>query len=257
MILRGGRGALADDNTPTKGKNADLPARVASAIVMIAVAGTAIWLGGWWWFAFIVIVAGGVMSEWHGLVLRFVPSMAGRIVWIVAGIAYALLASLTLVSLRLDGTGYWLLVLILGVIGVDVGAYFMGRAIGGPKIAPSISPSKTWAGLAGGVVGAYVMILGAEVVSTAAIMAAHGAEFSQWVWLTLAANWGWALGLAALFAVVAQAGDFFESWMKRRAGVKDSSNLIPGHGGLFDRTDGLMAVSAVLGIVQVFTGGIS
>lgn len=235
-------------------KNADLPVRVASAIVMLLIAGTALWLGGIVWAAFIVLVAGGVLTEWDRLVSKFTGSLGARAAWDVAGIVYVLLASLALVFLRWDGTGYWLVVLVLGVIGVDVGAYFMGRTLGGPKIAPRISPSKTWAGLFGGILGAYVMILGAETVSTAWIMPAHGMDGAEWAMKTISGNWGWTLALAAVFAVVAQAGDFFESWMKRRAGVKDSSNLIPGHGGLFDRTDGLIAVSSIGALVHLVGG---
>lgn len=237
-----------------KSKNADLPVRFVSAIVMVAIAGVAFWLGGWWWASFVAIVAGGVMSEWHRLSSAIAQSPAGKAAWLIAGLAYLMLASLTLVILRWDGTGYWLFALVLSVIGVDVGAYFMGRAIGGPKIAPKISPSKTWAGLFGGMLGAFVALLGAETVSTVLIMQQHGASGSEWAWRTIEGNWLWTLAAGAVIAVVAQAGDFFESWMKRRAGVKDSSNLIPGHGGLFDRTDGLIAVSALFAIIQLVGG---
>ena len=108
-----------------------------------------------------------------------------------------------------------------------------GRAVGGPKIAPRISPSKTWAGLCGGIAGAIAVIYLAEkqtgAVGTVPLIVAFG--------------------VAA--AIIAQTGDFFESWMKRRAGVKDSGNLIPGHGGLFDRVDGLLAVCFVLGLLSL------
>jgi phosphatidate cytidylyltransferase len=120
---------------------------------------------------------------------------------------------------------------------VDSGAYFAGRAIGGPKIAPSISPSKTWAGLGGGIVGA-ALVMGV----------AH--------WCAPANSGGagvpalWALLLAIPVAVLAQAGDFLESWLKRRAGVKDSGAIIPGHGGLLDRVDGLMPVAILAGFMS-------
>jgi phosphatidate cytidylyltransferase len=138
------------------------------------------------------------------------------------------------------------IMLIAGVIGTDVGAYFAGWTLGGPKIAPRISPSKTWSGLLGGMVGAGLMMIAIQ----AAIYAFRGGNAGGGdVYLT----YGWqrlALTGAAL-AVVAQIGDFFESWMKRRAGVKDSGGLIPGHGGLFDRTDGLIAVAFVAGLITV------
>jgi phosphatidate cytidylyltransferase len=138
-----------------------------------------------------------------------------------------------------DGDAGLTSVLAVGlmVIATDIGAYFAGRTIGGPKIAPTISPSKTWAGLCGGMAasGVVMALLAVE-------LSPEGIEGKVLL--------AYALG-GALVAVVAQAGDFFESWMKRRAGVKDSSHLIPGHGGLFDRVDGLLAVSFVLGILFI------
>jgi phosphatidate cytidylyltransferase len=102
----------------------------------------------------------------------------------------------------------------------DIGAYFAGRAIGGPKIAPQISPNKTWAGLFGGMLGALLL----------------GWILARWAQLPIEL----AL-LSPVLAVFAQAGDFFESWLKRRAGVKDSGTLLPGHGGLLDRLDGAVS----------------
>ncbi|MGB3797208.1 MAG: phosphatidate cytidylyltransferase, partial [Alteraurantiacibacter sp.] len=131
-----------------------------------------------------------------------------------------------------------LLLLIGVVVMVDTFAYFFGRSIGGPKIAPRISPSKTWAGLFGGAVGATLAV---------------GLPLSLG-WPPFAGEHGWAafLVFAPLLAVVAQAGDFFESWLKRKAAMKDSSNLIPGHGGVFDRIDGLIPVVIVVGTLVVF-----
>jgi phosphatidate cytidylyltransferase len=119
---------------------------------------------------------------------------------------------------------------LAAVIGTDIGAYFAGRTIGGPKIAPAISPSKTWAGLLGGMIGSALLF-------TLAMRYEFGGSrnFDGFQSAIVAAG--------ALIAVVAQAGDFFESWMKRRARVKDSGNLIPGHGGMFDRVDGLLAAA--------------
>ena len=122
---------------------------------------------------------------------------------------------------------------IVLVIAVDVSAYFAGRAIGGPKIAPRISPNKTWAGLLGGCIG--------SVMALTAFAYFFGSFWQGPVQAT------WIVG--PIVALIAQAGDFFESWMKRRAGVKDSGSLIPGHGGVFDRTDGLIAVLFVSGLV--------
>ena len=128
---------------------------------------------------------------------------------------------------------------VLGVLGVviatDTGAYFSGRSIGGPKIAPSISPSKTWAGLFGGMVAAGLVSLGffsSNVGERAFSLMGVGA-----------------VAVGAGLAILAQCGDFFESWLKRRARMKDSSNLIPGHGGVLDRVDGILPVVLAAGIL--------
>src|SRR3546814_12943026 len=115
------------------------------------------------------------------------------------------------------------------------GAYFSGRAIGGPKIAPAISPSKTWAGLAGGMLFAGLVAAGFFISN------AGEAAYSPMLAI--------AFLIGALLAIVAQAGDFLESWMKRKAGMKDSSSFIPGHGGVFDRVDGLLPVAAIPAIL--------
>ncbi|HEX4848687.1 MAG TPA: phosphatidate cytidylyltransferase, partial [Novosphingobium sp.] len=149
-------------------------------------------------------------------------------------------------------------VVLLGVIGTDVGAYFTGRTLGGPKIAPAISPSKTWSGLIGGMLGAALGIyLAMRIAFTAPFIDAMNAAMSgepDAVTLVPGGEGPSLVGVlvaGAVLAVVAQAGDFFESWMKRRAGVKDSGRLIPGHGGLFDRTDGFLAVLFVLGLLSL------
>ena len=217
-----------------KGKNADLPVRVASAVVIVAIALGALWLGGWVWVAFVMAVAGGVLVEWRGLVRRLEPSLLRQLLWTVGGIAYIAPAAAMLLYLRQAPGGFGnVLTVIALVAAIDIGAYFTGRAIGGPKIAPSISPSKTWAGLLGGVLGAEAVLFLASNLS--------GAQADV---LSIVG-----LGIAA--AVLAQAGDFFESWMKRRAGVKDSGGLIPGHGGLFDRVDGLIAVCFLLAMLTL------
>ena len=219
-------------------RKSDLGVRVASAVVMVAVAGVALWLGGWLFAAFVGLIAAGVLWEWGKLAFGITTSSGGRVVWLVGGLAYVAIAGLTLIVLRLGGPAIALQFLAM-VVAVDIGAYFAGRTIGGPKIAPRISPSKTWAGLGGGIVAAalaHAAIIpwtypGIDNMSSGAIAAVS-------------------LVLGLVVAVIAQAGDFFESWMKRRAGVKDSGALIPGHGGLFDRVDGLMAVLFVFGLIM-------
>jgi phosphatidate cytidylyltransferase len=222
-------------------KKSDLGVRAASAVVMIAVAGTALWLGGWAWLAFVAFVAVGVFWEWRSLVVSFVRSPVARGLWNGAGLVYLGVAAATLAFLRQEALGTQMLLLVVAaVIAIDIGAYFAGRTIGGPKIAPRISPSKTWAGLGGGVVGAALVLFGFALATD---------DQSATTWPTLIPQ---CLGDGAVYAVVAQAGDFFESWMKRRAGVKDSGRLLPGHGGLFDRVDGLLAVMFLTGITIVF-----
>lgn len=218
----------------TEGRSAarsDLPVRAASAVVMIAIAGTALWLGGPVWTVFVGLVAAGVLIEWSRLVMAFVPGIGGRLAWHVGGLVYVGLATAALLVLRLVYGPFPVLVAVGVVVAVDVCAYFFGRRFGGPKIAPAISPSKTWAGLGGAMLGAALVM-----------------------YATHQADWRFAI-VGVPVAVVAQAGDFFESWMKRRAGVKDSSRLIPGHGGLFDRVDGLIAVMFAVGLSAVLAGG--
>ncbi|MFM2301237.1 MAG: hypothetical protein RLZZ84_973 [Pseudomonadota bacterium] len=228
-------------------KQSDLKVRAASAVVMVTGAGLAIWLGGWLWLALVGAVAVGVLWEWRGLVARFAPSALSRAAWMLGGFVYIGLAAGLLALLRvMPGPGQAaVLPIMLAVIGTDVGAYFAGRTFGGPKIAPKVSPSKTWSGLGGG-------ILGATLVWLVALDAAHnGFDHAPALPERLAANVWPALMIGTLTAVIAQAGDFFESWMKRRAGVKDSGRLIPGHGGLFDRVDGLLAVLFVLALASL------
>ncbi len=238
--------------TANPSKISDLGVRAASAVVMIAVAGTALWLGGWFWTVFVALVAMGVLWEWQALVGGFASSPVKRLFWNLGGLIFVGFSAWTLAELRMDETlaysheasvGLFRTSLVVAaIICVDVGAYFVGRSIGGPKIAPSISPSKTWAGLLGGVVGATAAFLVFGILFWSNGPASSGADWARILPMCIV--------LGAGTAIVAQTGDFFESWMKRRAGVKDSSNLIPGHGGLFDRVDGLLAVLFVLGAVN-------
>lgn len=143
--------------------------------------------------------------------------------WLPGGVVYAGLSALSLASIRgNDDTGLKAMLLLFAVVwATDILAYFVGRAIGGPKLAPRISPGKTWSGAIGGTVAALVFGLGA--------VAAAGGNPS----LRLAL-------LIVILSVFSQIGDLFESFIKRRFGVKDSSKLIPGHGGVMDRVDGLV-----------------
>lgn len=232
----------------------DLPVRLASAIVMLVLAGGALWLGGWFWTGFVVLLACGIVWEWNKLIERFGLAVLGETVWFFAGVVYVGGAATAVMAVRngrqvlpLDPlqSGYGPLEVLVGflfpVVAVDVGAYFAGRIIGGPKIAPRISPAKTWAGLGGGALAAGLVGAAADIadIGAAAMPGFSGLSIAM------------ALVGGVLIACIAQAGDFFESWMKRRAGVKDSGNLIPGHGGLFDRLDGFIAVFFVLFVIAI------
>lgn len=227
---------MADAKTTSR--NSDLGVRTVSALVMAGIAGTALWLGGLVWTGFVVLIAIGVLWEWLRLAQAFAGDARERGLWNGSGLVYVTLAAATLIVLRQGEAGFAQVLTLAGlVIGTDVGAYFAGRTFGGPKIAPQISPSKTWSGLIGGMAGA-MLIVALVLLGPGAgrLGAGHLMDF---------------LLAAPLGAVTAQAGDFFESWMKRRAGVKDSGRLIPGHGGLFDRVDGLLAVSFAVGLVYL------
>jgi phosphatidate cytidylyltransferase len=223
-------------------RRSDLGIRTLSGVVMMGIAITAIWFGGYAYMALVVLVGIGVYWEFAKLVLAFTDSLGVCAIWLVGGLVYVTVACLTLLILNspyLGRTGA--MVLIGGVIGTDVGAYFAGRTFGGPKIAPKISPSKTWSGLIGGMVGASVVVaffLLPTIDTSVPDTTMSGAFLSSVLY-------------GSVLAIVAQSGDFFESWMKRRAGVKDSGSLIPGHGGLFDRTDGLIAVAFASGLFMV------
>lgn len=225
-------------------RHTDLWVRVLSACVMLAVALAALMIGGVVLDAFIALVALAAFGEFVRLVMLATPSWPLRLVAIVAGAAYFGAAAAILI-----GAGKFLLVLAVGIAAfTDTGAFFAGRAIGGPKIAPSISPSKTWAGLAGGMVASAVWVFVWMFLIDAQAL---WPRFDVGLNLSLQ-NTAGGIALGAAMAVVAQAGDFLESWLKRRAAVKDSSRMIPGHGGVFDRIDGLVPVVLVAGAIAAW-----
>ena len=235
--------------------------------VLIAVAAAALVAGGLLFWLLTVVAGLFMMAEWSGLhgadpktkrVGQFALSVplaimapiaagptflslglvAGAAFFIAAatrrsalgwGAVYVGLPVLALLILREQGNGrvlaFWAMALVWAT---DIGAYFAGRSIGGPKLAPAISPNKTWAGLGGGVVAAGVFAL-----------ALH-----SWADLPLRLA-----AVTPLLAVLAQVGDLYESWLKRRAGVKDSGNVLPGHGGVLDRLDGLVPVAPVAALL--------
>jgi phosphatidate cytidylyltransferase len=152
------------------------------------------------------------------------------------GTLWIILAASALLWLRADPiTGRAnLLFLLLLIWASDIGAYLAGRLIGGPRLAPLISPGKTWSGAAGGIAAALAVGWGAVCITTG----------------TLA----WATVVALILCIVGQLGDLAESWAKRRFGVKDSGTIIPGHGGLLDRLDALLAVAPFAALLALCLG---
>ena len=204
----------------------ELAVRTISGIVMIAVAITAAVAGGYVFALFAAAAATAIYYEWTRIVRGW------GLGWRIAGFFYALLPALALLWIRDRSDDKLALLLWIFIVtwATDIGAYFVGRAFGKKKLAPSISPGKTVAGLYGGMFAATLL----------------GGAWAFLLELPLAV-----LVLAPLFAAAAQAGDLFESWMKRRAGVKDSGNWLPGHGGLLDRLDGLVPVAVLTAMAQL------
>lgn len=262
---------------PSPVKSGDLKARILSALVMAPVVLAAVWFGGWIFHLLIVVGAVLGMLEWVNLVpsqrkagavavsvIGIAAVMASEILWGPALAIAIAVASVILLAAAgggrdkaLLGAGIfyvgaglvglmWLrdrpeiglelfLYAMLAVWATDIGAYAAGRTIGGPKLAPRISPKKTWAGLIGGMVSAGLVGWLVALVSGAALPLL-------------------ALLVGALAAVVGQAGDLFESAVKRRYDVKDSGHLIPGHGGILDRIDGLLVAAPVLALFHATVG---
>ncbi len=211
----------------------DLRLRMVSAAVLAPLALICIWLGGVAFAVLMVAGTAGLAVEW----VQMVRAGHGGAATLLAGAAYILLAAVGLVWLRADpvaGRANLLFLLAL-VWASDIGAYTVGRAVGGPRLAPRISPGKTVSGALGGLLAAVLVGI-AAVLSFAAPQPASV----------------WRAGLlAGLLGVVAQAGDLGESFVKRHFGVKDSGQLIPGHGGLLDRLDALLAVALAASLLAL------
>ncbi len=251
------------------GRWSDLTTRVLSAMVLVAIGSVEVWLGGIWFETFIAVACGlmawelvrmiepqrigvavqlglltgaAVILSYHLPPFYTVPVLlapalvgAGQVgrdrglyavfaLWIAA-------AGLGFISIR-ENMGFdWMVWLIAVVVATDIAGYFVGKAFGGPKFWPKVSPKKTWSGTVGG----WVAAAGVGIV-----FAIHG-------------GFGVAFVLISVLASMAsQAGDIVESAVKRRFGVKDSSNLIPGHGGFLDRFDGMMGAALFVLIAGLF-----
>ncbi|MEP6786278.1 MAG: phosphatidate cytidylyltransferase [Sphingomonadales bacterium] len=221
----------------------ELTKRILSGVVLAVSLLGILWMGGWWFAGLLVGATVILAREYVSLIWKGWASLVSRILWIAFGLVYIGLAIWGLWLAR-EQAYFAALLLFMAVWATDVGAYIFGRTIGGPKIAPRISPSKTWAGLLGAIIATIIVVF--SVVSLDAKINA-GVDSYPWDWGLYICLWA-ALACAVL-AILAQAGDFFESWLKRRAGVKDSGTLIPGHGGLFDRVDGLLPIAAIFPVL--------
>ncbi|MCG6115956.1 MAG: phosphatidate cytidylyltransferase [Mesorhizobium sp.] len=274
------------DPAPTLGPEkpagpSNLRLRIISALVLIPLALLVTWWGGLVFRVFVAIVALAMIYEWltitagrdmnrthwvtggllaaltvmlvagisPGLLLvltiaaaavALVEAMSsGRGSWAPLGLLYAGLSAIALAMLRGEGAaGLWAILFLFAVVWVtDIAAYFVGRALRGPKLAPRISPGKTWSGAIGGTIagiaaGLAVASIGDSRMGVAGIVL-----------------------LAFVLSVVAQLGDLFESHLKRRFFVKDSGSLIPGHGGVMDRVDGLVAAAVAFYVVGMLLTG--
>lgn len=270
---------MTNGATNPTGRLSNLQVRIVSAVVMGVVVLALTWLGGAAFRLLCAGIAAAIFYEWtrmsrpagmtpHQMVAAALlaivllmlvaqssaalvfgvgagavvlcaldAGLRGRDAGTTVGLAYAALSGISLALLR-DGDREGLMAMLFlfaTVWATDIMAYFVGRALGGPRLAPAISPGKTWSGAIGGAAGG--VLAGGAV----AAVTGHG---------------GPALLVTALvLSVVSQAGDLFESWVKRRHGVKDSSRLIPGHGGVMDRVDGLVAAAFALYLIGALLGG--
>ncbi|BCH32711.1 phosphatidate cytidylyltransferase [Mesorhizobium sp. L-8-10] len=270
---------MTNGATKPAGRLSNLQMRIISAVVLGIVVLALTWLGGAAFRLLCAVIAAAIFYEWtrmsrpagiapHQMVaaallavvlLVFLAQPSAALVFGAAagavalcaldsrlrgqqagttvGLAYAALSGISLALLRDDDREGLMAMLFLfaTVWATDIMAYFVGRALGGPRLAPAISPGKTWSGAIGGAAGG--VLAGGAV----AAVTGHGGPAL--------------LVTALLLSVVSQVGDLFESWVKRRHGVKDSSGLIPGHGGVMDRVDGLVAAAFVLYLIGALLGG--
>jgi phosphatidate cytidylyltransferase len=256
----------------------DLRLRILSAAGLAPLALAAIWIGGVAFAGLIALTTIGLSYEWlvlcgkrsspaaallfatlplavaltergsavPALVLLAIATAAATTLGrgpqparpLAFGIPYLGLAAVALVWLRRQPTGGGanVIVLLLVIWASDIGAYMAGRAIGGPRLAPAISPGKTWSGAIGGITSAAVVGFAASAILGAGPVSARPILF------------------AVLIGVIAQAGDLFESHLKRQFGVKDSGSMIPGHGGLLDRLDAVLTAAPATAVLALILG---
>ncbi len=229
--------ALAPDPVERPHRWGDLGLRTVSALILGPIVVACVWWGGAIFAVVVGLATVGLAVEWLLLLGCGRRERRACLAWAAVGLGYVVIASAAFLWLRSapDVGRANVLFLLVVVWSSDIGAYVVGRVIGGPRLAPRISPGKTWSGSAGGLLAAVAAgMLGAHLL-------ANGS------------SWG-AIAIAALLGVVAQGGDLLESFVKRRLEVKDSGHLIPGHGGLFDRLDALLAVAPVAALLALILG---
>jgi len=226
------KGFLADiagSGASARGWRAIAVVTIAPAVLVVLATG----LGGLATAAWIIILLGVLAT---GVVAW--PANRPKAPWFMAGVIYVAVPVAALVAIRAEPTFgraavIWIIAL---VVAADTGGYLVGRTVGGPKLAPRISPNKTWSGLGGAVAGAALVgLLTAFVLN----------HTNVWM-LTL---------ISAVLGLLEQGGDLVESAFKRHFGVKDTSQIIPGHGGVLDRVDGLLAVAVAVVIANEWAGG--
>ena len=252
----------------------DLPLRLVSALILGTMVLVITWLGGPYFRVLMGVAALLIFKEWttitangrnpsgilvgwlfvalgvvaliagysdHALIICAVAAISLGILgvvsnaglWTAGGVVYALVPSVALSQIREFPHGLLMIILIFVIVwGTDIGAYFAGRALGGPKLAPAISPKKTWSGFFGGLVAA---------VTGTMILLNYAPSLSL----------SFPLLIAGILSIFSQLGDLFESWIKRRFNVKDSGQLIPGHGGIMDRVDGLVVAAVAFYLLML------
>ncbi|MDD7908580.1 MULTISPECIES: phosphatidate cytidylyltransferase [Pseudovibrio] len=258
-------------------KNPDLLVRLLSALALGPFALFVCWYGGIYFSIFMLVATVLVFWEWNLIVnggnrslpfffgvtaLLLIAGLAefhsvgaalligcasvpalwafeakGNGGWLAKGFAYSAASLISLIAIRHGSVGFELVLYLYFVVwGTDIAAYFCGRAIGGPKLWKRVSPNKTWSGAIGGFL--FAALMGAAIAYFTGFMSVIAAVL-----------------LAAVLSIASQLGDLYESALKRRFGVKDSSQLIPGHGGLMDRVDGLVFAAIAAYVFGVLLSG--
>lgn len=225
--------------TITVGRSWGVPRLVGLAAVGVAVAAGARLLPGLSDATALLVSGLGLLVATLAVRREAIAGRPEATVWAIFGPLYAVVPSLALAELRAAPLGLWLVVYLFAVVwSTDIAAYFTGRALGGPKLWPAVSPKKTWSGAIGGLLAGAL----------AGVVAAHFAGAPRLVPVFF---------VGVVLSIASQAGDLLESSLKRRFGVKDSGWIIPGHGGLLDRVDGLVAAAVAAALVAAINGGVA